>query len=383
MGFAAVLGLTAMNLRPAITSLPPLMPEVTRAYGLSAAAGSVLIALPVFVLGAGTPLGPMLARRLGGARAVALALLLISFGVAIRSVSVAAMFPGTAVAAIGITIIAVLLPGIVKSRGQSLAGLWTAVYGLSMALGAALAPAASGLLDRAGVPLKQSLLIWAVLPLAACWCWLATVTVEDTEPPRGRGLAWLVLARSPHAWGLTVFFALQAMLFFLVVTWLPQFYRGNGGSATDAGLALALFSGIGMLDSWFVPQLASRPRARIPLALALSLLGVVGFVLLAVGAPTVLAVLCLGVGQAGVFPLALMLFTTRASDVRTAEALSAMAQGVGFVAAAVGLIAVAFIHTRVASWQALWIGLAVIAVLQAVVGCVAASSRVLSLAPPS
>jgi CP family cyanate transporter-like MFS transporter len=243
-----------------------------------------------------------------------------------------------------------------------------------MALGAALAPAASGLLDRAGVPLKGTMLIWAVLPLLACWYWITANDGAAVTAPVGDRPPWSRLTHSPQAWALTAFFGLQATLFFLVVTWLPQYYRGQGHTAVGAGLALAVFTGTGMLDSWFVPQLAARLRSCVPLAVGLSMLGAAGFGLLALGAPGIVAVLCLGLGQAGIFPLALMLFTLRAPDVRSAEALSTMAQGVGFVAAAIGLVGVSYAHAWHGSWDALWFGLAGVAIVQAVVGILAASS---------
>ena len=221
--FGLSLALVAANLRPAITSLPPLLPEISHAYRLGPVTSSLLVAIPVLLLGVGSPLAAALARRFGLTRAMDAGLLLISSGVAARSLSVSAMFPGTAVAALGIAVVAVLLPAWIAWRDPLSVGIWTSVYALAMAFGASLAPALTGLLATLGVPLRLSLILWALLPIAAL---AVQVAVRGGPPSDGPHLA-VGMPRSrvfsAPVVALTGFFLLQALLFFSIVTWLPVY----------------------------------------------------------------------------------------------------------------------------------------------------------------
>ena len=136
--------LVALNLRPALSSLAPLLNTVREHTGLSAAAAGLLTTLPVLCLGLFAPLAPRLARRLGAERAVLAILLLLAAGIVLRSLfPVAGLFLGSLVAGASIGIIGVLLPGIVKRDFPHIAGIMTGVYTMALCLGAALAAGAS------------------------------------------------------------------------------------------------------------------------------------------------------------------------------------------------------------------------------------------------
>ena len=378
--FGLSLALVAGNLRPAITSLPPLLPEISHAYRLGPLTSSLLVAIPVLLLGVGSPLASLLARRFGLTRAMDAGLLLISGGVAARSISVSAMFPGTAVAALGIAVVAVLLPAWIAWRDARSVGIWTSVYALAMALGASIAPAMTGLLATRGVPLRLSLILWALLPMAAIAVRVAVrggSSPGDSHPAIHVPRLWLVL-RGPVI-PLTGFFLLQALLFFSIVTWLPVYARAGGGSAAGAGATLAIFSGVGMVGAWCVPLLARHVSARVPLALGLCACGTTGFALLGLGAPLLAAVACLALGQGGAFPLALALIGFKAEDSKSAAALSTAVQGVGFGFASIGLAMVAVLHTELRTWSALWWLLAAVALAQTTLAWAAARPGAVAL----
>ena len=169
--FGLALVVAALNLRPAITSLSPLMPELREAYGLTDLTTVLVIALPVLVLGLGSPLAPALAARLGARRTVSVGLLAVTAGIGMRSVLRGAVFPGTVVAALGITLVAVMLPAVVRDRGAAEAGAWTGVYGVAMSLGASAAPTVTGVLADHGVAVRLSTGAWAVVALASALVW--------------------------------------------------------------------------------------------------------------------------------------------------------------------------------------------------------------------
>ena len=77
--------LVALNLRPALSSISPLLGEVSASLHLSAAAAGLLTTLPVLCLGLFAPFAPRLARRFGAERVILGILLLLAIGIVLRS----------------------------------------------------------------------------------------------------------------------------------------------------------------------------------------------------------------------------------------------------------------------------------------------------------
>src|SRR4051794_41363287 len=71
---AAVLAIVgvALNQRPAVVAVAPVLRDLRADTGLSAAMGGLLTAVPVLCFGAFAPFAPRLARRIGLETAVAL-----------------------------------------------------------------------------------------------------------------------------------------------------------------------------------------------------------------------------------------------------------------------------------------------------------------------
>src|SRR5262249_51141018 len=110
---ALVLGvvLIAANLRPTVTSVSPLLPDIRADLGLSAAAAAALTALPVVCFGLLSPLAPRFAGRVGIERALGLVLVGIATGLAVRvGPGEPWLFGGTILAGGSIAIGNVLLP---------------------------------------------------------------------------------------------------------------------------------------------------------------------------------------------------------------------------------------------------------------------------------
>src|SRR4051812_16378005 len=77
----------ALNQRPAVVTVSPLLGQLRADTGLSAALGGLLTTVPVLCFGAFAPLAPRLARRIGLESAVALSLVLLAAGIALRLLS--------------------------------------------------------------------------------------------------------------------------------------------------------------------------------------------------------------------------------------------------------------------------------------------------------
>ncbi len=68
----------AFNLRPAITSLPPVFPELASRLGLSSAAVTALATIPVVCFGVFSGLAARLSRRFGDEQALLAALIVLA-----------------------------------------------------------------------------------------------------------------------------------------------------------------------------------------------------------------------------------------------------------------------------------------------------------------
>ncbi|MBI6906843.1 CynX/NimT family MFS transporter [Pseudomonas palleroniana] len=350
--------LVALNLRPALSSLSPLLNDVSASLGLSAAKAGLLTTLPVLCLGLFAPTAPILARRFGAERVVLGVLLMLAAGILLRSsLGEVGLFAGSLVAGTSIGIIGVLLPGIVKRDFARQAGAMTGVYTMALCLGAALAAGAT-------VPLSQhfgerwsiGLGFWILPALLAALCWLPQVGQKHGA----HRVAYRVsgLLRDPLAWQVTLYMGLQSSLAYIVFGWLPSILIGRGQSATEAGLALSGSIIVQLISSLAAPWLATRgkdQRLAIVVVMVLTLGGLFGCLYAPLDGLWGWAIL-LGLGQGGTFSLALTLIVLRSRDAHVAANLSSMAQGIGYTLASMGPFAVGLVHDWTGGWAAVgWI----------------------------
>src|SRR5260370_1118095 len=139
-----------LNLRTAITSLPPLFPDLAAPLHLSSATLSLLAATPVICFGVVSAFAAWLNRRFGEEPILLVALGVLTAGLLLRGAAPGILlFPGTALAASAIAILNVLLSSMVKRRWPERAGLLVGIYLTALSVGAIL----SSLLS---VPLYRS-----------------------------------------------------------------------------------------------------------------------------------------------------------------------------------------------------------------------------------
>lgn len=350
--------LVALNLRPALSSMSPVLGVVSESLGLSAATAGLLTTLPVLCLGLFAPLAPILARRFGSERVVLGILLTLAAGLLLRSsFGIVGLFAGSLIAGASIGIIGVLLPGIVKRDFAKQAGTMTGVYTMALCLGAAIAAGAT-------VPLSQyfdnrwaiGLGFWIVPALIAAVLWLP-------QARQGHGahhVAYRVrgLLRDPLAWQVTLYMGLQSSLAYIVFGWLPSVLIGRGLTATEAGLLLSGSIMVQLISALSAPWLATRgkdQRLGILLVMALTLGGLFGCLYAPLDGLWGWAIV-LGLGQGGTFSLGLTLIVLRSRDAHVAANLSGMAQGIGYTIASLGPLAVGVVHDVSGDWKAIgWI----------------------------
>ncbi|MBF8670956.1 CynX/NimT family MFS transporter [Pseudomonas putida] len=350
--------LVALNLRPALSSMAPVLGQVSEGLGLNASQAGLLTTLPVLCLGLFAPLAPVLARRFGSERVILGILATLALGIVVRSsLGATGVFLGSLMAGASIGIVGVLLPGIVKRDFPQHAGTLTGVYTMALCLGAAMAAGAT-------VPLAQhfdgswalGLGFWMLPALLAMLVWLP-------QARQGHGLhkvAYRVrgLWRDPLAWQVTLYMGLQSSLAYIVFGWLPSILIGRGLSPTEAGLVLSGSVIVQLVSSLSAPWLATRgkdQRLAIVLVMLITLAGLFGCLYAPLSGLWGWAVV-LGLGQGGTFALALTLIVLRSKDAHVAANLSSMAQGVGYTLASMGPFAVGLVHDLTGGWAAVgWI----------------------------
>ncbi len=383
--------LVASNLRPAVAAVGPLLHRIEVGEGLSNAGASALTTLPVLCYGLVALAAPPLARRLSINAAVAVALFLLVAGQLIRLITgVGFLFVGTALAGSAIAIGNVLMPVVIRRDFTHRTGPAMSVFSTTLMGFAALAAGASVPVANAlGGGWRPGLAIWTVPAGLAALAWVpasirsrsrSAMLSEAATPAQAAPRELRLLIRQPLAWQVTLFFAVQSGSFYATLAWLPSIYHSHGYSEAQAGLLLSVNLVVGTFTGLAVPGLAHRMHDQRALVVASSLLAAVGWagILLAPTSAAYLWVVILGLGQNAAFPLVMMLIVLRGGNVATTQALSAMAQSVGYALAALAPLAVGAIHGLTHSWTPEVMLLLALVAPQLLLGLGAARSRVLS-----
>jgi len=377
------------NLRGAITSLPPVFPELSSSLGLSSAVISVLAATPVICFGLVSGFAAALARRAGEERVLFVAMILLVVGLIARGAAPRALlFPGTIAASAAIAVMNVLLSSLIKRRWPERAGFLIGLYITALSAGAIVASLVSVPLWQATNGSIAATLGWLAAPAAlAALLWLPQLSRPMAKTAIVSGANRKAPARVPvHryaiTWYVTIFMGMQSLLYYAALSWLPTILRDRGESAGGAGDLLALM-GVGNLAvSLIIPVLAQRMRSQVlivvPTVIAIAA-GLAGLVYAPLGGAVAWA-LILGAGQNAALALAIFFTTARTPHAAAAASLSALSQAVGYLLASVGPLEVGLLHSVTGSWTLPVALLFVFNFVQLIAGILAARPRMIPAA---
>ncbi|HSP57887.1 MAG TPA: MFS transporter [Halomonas sp.] len=336
--------LVGLNLRPALSSLAPLLTRIQQDTGLSALAIGALTTLPVLCLGLFAPIAPWLAKRLGAERTLSAALLLLAAGLLLRGIPLSKfLFAGTLLVGAAIGVAGALLPALVKREMAGGADIMTGVYTMALCLGGALGAGLSIPLANALGGWQVGLASWSLLAALALASWLTlmprrsvNVSITDTAG------SMRSLLSQPLAWQVMLMMGFQSSLAYIVFGWLPTLLVARGYSEADAGWMMGASVMCQLLSALLAPWLARLGRDQRPALLIVLGCIAVGIWLLLLGPLEWrwVGVVILGLGQGGSFSLALTLIVLRSGTSQLAGKLSGFAQGGGYTLAALGPLGV-------------------------------------------
>ena len=332
----AGLFVTSLALRPQVSAIGPLVPDIQSNLRVSHAITGLLATIPVICMSLFAPPARSVAARLGPRAVLAGCLALIGlFGVARAAVPPAlAVVLLTLPVGVGMGVAGALLPAIVKEHFADRPAFATGVYATGMQLGATVTAAAAVPLAHATGGWRGSLglVSFATLGLGAAWL---ALSAGSGRPVRGAAASVRLPVASRVAWLVAAVFGMQSLVYYGVTTWLPDVYVERGWSEQRAGLLLAVVHGLGIPAGFVVPWFADRLGGRrryVAAAAATMLIGVLG-VQFVEGGAWLWAVL-LGVAQGVGFSLVLTLPLDVGDRPAEVAAVAALMLGAGYVLSA-------------------------------------------------
>jgi CP family cyanate transporter-like MFS transporter len=389
---------TAVNLRPAVTSIGPVLQEVRRGLGMSSTVAGLLASVPplcfsLFGIGA-----PRLERRFGRGAVVLAGMCALTAGLGLRPLAHTTVWflAASVLALAGLGVTNVMMPAVVKHYFPKRVGFMTGVYAMGISLGTTIGAAATAPISNAlGGNWRLALWVWALPAALTIPFWLPflrdrvqrpagsasrndRVVHPATPMPSADAPSPWRLTHSRTAWAMAIFFGLQVSVIFCSMGFLAQIFRDAGVSSDVAGLLLAVAMVIGVPVSLVLPTIAGRLRSQGVLVVGLAAFGLAGFAglwLAPAALPWVWAFL-IGVASTS-FPLALVMIALRARSDDGVLQLSAFAQCVGYLLAVPGPIVVGVLHQLTGGWTAPIAFMTALLVPQTISGVLAGRNRVI------
>ncbi|MBC3271698.1 cyanate transporter [Pseudomonas sp. SWRI81] len=357
--------LVALNLRPSMAAVGPLLSAIRGDIALSFGLASLLTMLPVMAMGLAMFVGLGIARRLGEQRTLLLSLLIIGLATLSRLLvdSAAELIASAVLAGLGIALIQALMPALIKSRFPDSVALCMGLYVTSIMGGAAIAASFAPLVLAHTGQWRSGLAIWAALALLALlfvWSQRHNLTSPTAKAPRQDALF-----SNARAWLLAIFFGLGTASYTCVLAWLAPYYVENGWSEQNAGLLLGFLTAMEVISGLVVPAIANRSRDRrwvLAALLGLIIGGFCGLIL----SPQSLSLLwpcLLGLGIGGLFPMSLIVSLDHLDDPQRAGGLTAFVQGIGYLIAGLSPLLAGLIRDRLGSFEWAWWSLTLVMVV--------------------
>lgn len=347
----------AANLRLPITFIPPLLTHIEKTFALPSAMAGLLTSIPLITFAIFSPIIVRLAQHWGNELTVFLLFFLLIVGSYLRIIpAVPALFVGTFLIGIGIDSGNVLVPALIKDHMADNLQLGTSLYTLSMLLIGAIGTALAGLLIS-HISLGATMAMLSVPSILALLTWLPNLKFKRQSAlatPKAQVPHYQSVWHQSLGWLITLFFGLQALVYYAMITWIPSILVTHNVSTLNASNLLTLLQLSGLPLSFAVPYLFNKKHG-VTILLGVMTLGYVvaplAFIL-PIHSLALLTTLCViaGIGAGIAFNLAVLFFTEKTTNPFQTAAVSGMAQSAGYLLAAVGPILFGYLQQFAHSW---------------------------------
>jgi CP family cyanate transporter-like MFS transporter len=368
--------LIAANLRLPITIIPPLLKSIEKNLGVPSSLVGLVTSIPLIAFAIFSPIIVKIAKKLGNELTVFCFFIILIAGSYLRIIpTIWALFIGTALVGIGIDSGNVLVPAMIKDRLPTRIPLGTGLYTLSMLLIGAIGTALSGIFITK-ISLSLTLSILSALSIVALICWIPNLKSntkdvlnkdEEEEIPHYRTV-W----NQRVGWLITVYFGLQSLVYYSLLTWTPSVIESHGVSSVLSSNILTILQLSGLPCSFIVPMMAPKLRGRKFIDIFLIIGYVVGplLFLLNIQSTWLLVVIAFltGFGAGLAFNEAIYFFTNKTTNPFQTAEVSGMAQSAGYLLAAFGPVIFGFLHEIFNTWSVTMVSLSVLSVILVVSG---------------
>lgn len=364
----------ASTLRAPLTSVGPVIELIKSDLEISNSLAGFLTTIPLILFGFVSPMVSKIVTKLTMSSTILYALVILLIGLLLRvSGDIGLFMIGTILLGVAIAFGNVCLPSYVKWRFPLQIGLFTGVYSATMNFTAGLGGGLSyPLSEITPLGFRLSLSFWVVLTILAIIFWIPQVKsgkqqeVQATKEMQNKVQGPKVrMSTSKLAWVVALTMAMQSMVFYTVIAWMPTILIDKGLSPTAAGYLLMLnqFSQVPM--TFIFPIIASKMQNQKLLVTIVSMLFILGFSLLFSQSYIVLIVgiIIAGFGMGAGFSLCMTFFSIRARTNAGSMSLSGFGQSVGYFIAAIGPFLIGFLHDLLGGWDIGIISLIIISVL--------------------
>lgn len=374
--------LIATNLRAPFTSMSPLLNIIREYYKLTATQAGILQTIPLLAFAVLSPFAAGLAHKVSIEKALFFSLLTIAAGVYMRSFAgIGGLYAGTLMLGSGIAIGNVLLPSILKRdlphKAASLTGFYALMMGLAAALGSAIV---IPVMESLHTTWQNTLLFTLVFPLVSLIVWIPQLTTHKninldhqcSEQTQYKSNIW----RSWLAWQVSLYFGINAFIYYIVVAWLPSILQSFGFSVAEAGSLHAVLQLSTAVPGIFIGPVLIRLRDQKVLSVVFALLGTFGLVgLLTKPSLATAWIVLIGISTGAGVILGLAFISLRARNSNQAASLSGMAQCLGYMLAAFGPPLAGLIHDKADSWTLPVISCACLTCVLSVLGYMTGRAR--------
>lgn len=342
--------LVSINLRPAVTSIGPILSTIRDSLHVSSTQMSLLTSIPVFCMGLFAPLAVPIQKKYGYRLSITVLTGLIGLATSTRILfsSYSALLLTSFLAGFAIAIISPIINAYIKQRFPSRMEPVIGVYSFAMGFGAAISAGFTGIFFKSfNGDWALALGVWGFLAIIAMVSWF---TIVKDAPIRKVRTEQTDSARNPWknklAWTILIYFGFQTSLFFSLTTWLTSVAMEQGMALLTAGSVLTLMTIVQLVGNILIPSLINRYPNRLIWLQSLIFIGIVGSVIFFIDSTWAIwtSAVIFGLVLSGLFPIGLMLPLDEAENNREANEWSSMVLSGGFMMSAFAPLIIGFVY---------------------------------------